>query len=357
MDSRNGDSRNGDSHEESVAQLNILDQIRREPVSQSSVLEQIQREQEQRELELVLKLSLEETLAKNHGVCGSFGERARGPETDQVPASPTSLEDPESQLHALRLYQEEHERRVLDLALKASRDVRQEDTQELGTTALEDNQIMISPHLKSLNLLRHFVKMVNEGTIVDTKVLKPILHGTKMFSQVRRLCQLILNVSEEVTSNEKPLSASVTEVLSMKNPYSTIRSTTQVEDIITDPAWQIVLLRAHHEVVMAVVKHDGLLLRYACEYRSDRDIVIAAVSNNGSAFRFADEVLRGDLDVVMTAIKQGGGALRYASKDARANQKLVLAAVKQDGSALEFASDELKGNLCLSPIYKGEPAR
>jgi histidinol phosphatase-like PHP family hydrolase len=53
----------------------------------------------------------------------------------------------------------------------------------------------------------------------------------------------------------------------------------------------------------------------------------------------------GDKEVVLAAVKQNGLALEYASKELQNDREVVLAAVKQDGRALEYASDELKSEL------------
>ena len=48
--------------------------------------------------------------------------------------------------------------------------------------------------------------------------------------------------------------------------------------------------------------------------------------------------LRGDRDVVLAAVQQDGDALEYASAELQADREVVLAAVQQDGYALEYAS-------------------
>ena len=74
-----------------------------------------------------------------------------------------------------------------------------------------------------------------------------------------------------------------------------------------------------------------------------RDVVRAAVANTGNALVYAAEELKADRAVVLAAVTQDGYALRYASQY-KANRAVVLAAVQQNGSALEFASEELRGD-------------
>lgn len=61
---------------------------------------------------------------------------------------------------------------------------------------------------------------------------------------------------------------------------------------------------------------NGLALEYmyaSAELRSDREMVLSAVKQNGLALEYASEELRGDLDVVLAAGAQNGLALEHAS--------------------------------------------
>jgi len=49
------------------------------------------------------------------------------------------------------------------------------------------------------------------------------------------------------------------------------------------------------------------------------------------------EALRADREVVLAAVRQNGMALRFASAALQADREVVLAAVEQDGSALRHA--------------------
>ena len=59
----------------------------------------------------------------------------------------------------------------------------------------------------------------------------------------------------------------------------------------------------------------------------DKDVVLAAVSQNGCALRNAAEELRADKDFVLAAVSQDCRALQYAAEELRAEKDLVLAAV------------------------------
>mmetsp|Transcript_12288 Transcript_12288/g.28750 ORF Transcript_12288/g.28750 Transcript_12288/m.28750 type:complete len:218 (-) Transcript_12288:68-721(-) len=77
------------------------------------------------------------------------------------------------------------------------------------------------------------------------------------------------------------------------------------------------------------------------ELHGDRDVVLAAVSRDGSALQHASQNLRGDKEVVLTAVSESGMALEYASDNMRGEQEVVKAAVAANEQALEWAAPEL----------------
>jgi len=66
--------------------------------------------------------------------------------------------------------------------------------------------------------------------------------------------------------------------------------------------------------------------------------------NNYFSLADADEKLKADKEVVLAAVKQNGYALEHAYKKLRADKEVVLAAVKQDGYALKHADKKLKAD-------------
>ena len=68
--------------------------------------------------------------------------------------------------------------------------------------------------------------------------------------------------------------------------------------------------------------------------RGDRDVVLAALSKNGVALRYAAPELRRDRDVVLAALSSSDVALRYASPELRRDRDVVLAALFKNGVAL-----------------------
>ena len=95
------------------------------------------------------------------------------------------------------------------------------------------------------------------------------------------------------------------------------------------------------EIVMAAVsaKGNGRALRYTSRLRSDHEVVLAAVKQDGDALQFASRELKDDEAVAMVEVCQHPWALQYTSERARGLKKVVLAAVKREGNALRCAAD------------------
>ena len=63
--------------------------------------------------------------------------------------------------------------------------------------------------------------------------------------------------------------------------------------------------------------------------RAYRDLVLAAVWQDGMALRYASEELQADREIVLAAVRQDGRALCFASEELQADHEIVLAAVRQ----------------------------
>ena len=82
--------------------------------------------------------------------------------------------------------------------------------------------------------------------------------------------------------------------------------------------------------------------------RRNRNIVLAAVKQNGRALEDAHDDLKKDKEVVMAAVKQNGGALEDAHDDLKRDMEVALQAVKQDILALEHTPLDINSFLELS---------
>jgi len=86
------------------------------------------------------------------------------------------------------------------------------------------------------------------------------------------------------------------------------------------------------EVVIAAVKNNGYALQFASlSLKEDKEVVMAAVRNDGSAIQFAGQ-LRFDHDVIKASFKNNMYALFY--HHVMNNKELVVAAVSQMGSMI-----------------------
>merc|ERR1712176_915028 len=81
------------------------------------------------------------------------------------------------------------------------------------------------------------------------------------------------------------------------------------------------------------------------ELKAHRDLVLAAVGQNGRALKHAAESLQNDPRVVQRAIDQNGCALEFASLALRDDVELVCSAILWKTAALSFASEGCKRQL------------
>lgn len=102
-------------------------------------------------------------------------------------------------------------------------------------------------------------------------------------------------------------------------------------------------LKADKEVVLAAVKQNGLSLEHASkELRADKEVILAAAKEDGRALEYASEEPRADKEIILVAVMQNGRALEYASEELRADKEIVLAACKQDNWAAKNAHPSIK---------------
>ena len=82
------------------------------------------------------------------------------------------------------------------------------------------------------------------------------------------------------------------------------------------------------------------------ELRGNYDVVMAAVSGDGTALYHASDELKGNPEIVITAVMHNWRALIFASEELKANCNIAMAAVSQNCQALLFTSQEPeKGHL------------
>jgi hypothetical protein len=120
-------------------------------------------------------------------------------------------------------------------------------------------------------------------------------------------------------------------------------------------------LKGNRELVLAAVVQDGRALQYAsAELQGDREVVLAAIGQNGMALEDASAELKGDREVVLAAVAQNGLALKHASAELRRNEGIVRAAVAQDPAAEKLAAGgslaAVQAAAAAYGIWRGAPA-
>ncbi|PCI25751.1 hypothetical protein COB57_00890 [Candidatus Peregrinibacteria bacterium] len=103
-------------------------------------------------------------------------------------------------------------------------------------------------------------------------------------------------------------------------------------------------MRSDKEVVLAFVNQDGINIQFASkELQEDKDVVFAAVGQNGVALEFVSMKYKNDLSLVRIATRLFANNLRFAAHRFRDNEKFVrrLLRARKNGT-LEMASDRLK---------------
>ena len=128
------------------------------------------------------------------------------------------------------------------------------------------------------------------------------------------------------------------------------------------PALQYVdeKFKSDREILLATKPYLPAALNYADEsFRKDREIIMEAINQCeegriGSVIEEADVSLQKDRDVVLAAVKKDGLALQYADKSLQKDKEIVLAALKQNGFALEYASEELQNDPELQKLAEGQ---
>ncbi|WP_422442402.1 MULTISPECIES: DUF4116 domain-containing protein [unclassified Endozoicomonas] len=101
-------------------------------------------------------------------------------------------------------------------------------------------------------------------------------------------------------------------------------------------------IRSDKELVLEAVTGHPSNLKYASqELRNDKQVVIAAVTQRGCCLIDASSKLQDDDDVVKAAIKQSPDALEYASERIRRDKSIISSVIKQGVCHLRYVSKTL----------------
>jgi hypothetical protein len=96
-----------------------------------------------------------------------------------------------------------------------------------------------------------------------------------------------------------------------------------------------------------------MLLQHAHAWlKSDPDVVLAAVTNNGAALRYASLALRGNREICLAAVTSCGFALQFCTY--RGDRDLVYSAIVQDSMSIIFADHSFMEDEELLDIAGGD---
>ena len=101
------------------------------------------------------------------------------------------------------------------------------------------------------------------------------------------------------------------------------------------------------DIVLAAVQQNGFAIEFSEVRRSHeqvKEIMLAAVAQNGYALEEIPTAWCDEKEVVQVAVTSKGNALLLAHARWQQDKEIVLAAVRQNGNALEFASPTLQND-------------
>ena len=121
------------------------------------------------------------------------------------------------------------------------------------------------------------------------------------------------------------------------------------------------MCKERHKAIYAISNSEdpaAIIQTFPEHLRNDREVVLAAVKQNGHALKFASPSMKKNEEVVLAAVQQNGLALQHALLSMKNNEKVVLAAVEQNGHALKFAWRRLKNDeeIALAAIRQNSNA-
>lgn len=95
------------------------------------------------------------------------------------------------------------------------------------------------------------------------------------------------------------------------------------------------------ELCEVIKKNENLLSVLSNKIRLNRNCVIAAISNDVSNFKYADEPLKKDRKFALELVKSNGRALEYIDDSLKSDKQIVLTAVQESAYIIKYCSDTL----------------
>ena len=93
-------------------------------------------------------------------------------------------------------------------------------------------------------------------------------------------------------------------------------------------------LQQDEEFVTAMVAKNGRVMQYADHFRNIKDVVLAAVRNDGVAIKWASKPLQADNDVIFAALKTRPSAVQYSER--QHENEFWAAALRVNGQVFQY---------------------
>ena len=105
--------------------------------------------------------------------------------------------------------------------------------------------------------------------------------------------------------------------------------------------------RDNKEIMLAAINENGSAFKYASErMRSDKELLNLALERYSYDFplEYASLELKNDKEIILKAINKDSENIKFASPEIRNDPEVVMKSIKSNGSNFKYISDELKNN-------------
>jgi len=97
------------------------------------------------------------------------------------------------------------------------------------------------------------------------------------------------------------------------------------------------------EIIAGIKKSGDIYIsNFDTRIKKDKEIVLIAVKNSGTALEYVDKSMQDDKEVVLVAVKENGNALKDASSRLKDDNEVVFTAVQNNKYVIRFASKRLQ---------------
>jgi DNA-directed RNA polymerase subunit L len=108
--------------------------------------------------------------------------------------------------------------------------------------------------------------------------------------------------------------------------------------------WNLVIenILTLDELCIVIKNNRNVLSVLSNNFLSNTECIWAAMGNEVSNIKFADDLLKKDSEFALIVLKLHGEALEYLDESIKDNKEIVLEAVKNNYTAFEYCSESLR---------------